>query len=128
MRYFLIDLLDRPRPGVMRQPLSVQRWLFRGAAGARRVRRDREVCRMNVLAVGIQGGIADALADVTTFVMRLVGALAVLFVGVLVAKVVARVARRVLDRAGFNRAVDRGGIRRFLAHSRYEPSQILGKL
>jgi hypothetical protein len=83
---------------------------------------------MRVLAVGFQDGIAGALAGATTFVVRLAGGVLVLLVGVFVAKVLARVAGRVLERAGFNRAVDRGGIRRFLTHSRYEPAQILAKL
>jgi hypothetical protein len=83
---------------------------------------------MTVLAVGFQDGIAGALTDITSFVIRLAGALLVLLVGVLVAKALARTTRRVLERTGFNRAVDRGGIRRFLAHSRYEPAHVLAKL
>jgi Conserved TM helix len=83
---------------------------------------------MTVLAVDVQGGIAGALTDITSFLVRLAGALLVLLIGYLVAKLLVRATRRVLERVGFNRAVDRGGIRRFLAHSRYEPAQILAKV
>jgi Conserved TM helix len=83
---------------------------------------------MTVLAVSFQDGIAGAWNDIAAFAVRLAAAALVLLFGVFVAKVLTRATGKALERTGFNRAVDRGGIRRFLAHSRYEPAQVLAKL
>jgi Conserved TM helix len=83
---------------------------------------------MTVLAVSFQDGIAGAWNDIAALAVRLAAAALVLLLGLLVAKVLTRATGKTLERTGFNRAVDRGGVRRFLAHSRYEPAQVLAKL
>jgi hypothetical protein len=80
------------------------------------------------LAVDFQGGISTAWANVATFVPKLVAALLILVAGYLVARLVSRILDRVLERVGFDRAVERGGLRQALARSRYEPSDILATL
>jgi len=80
------------------------------------------------LAVDFQGGITSAWSNVITFVPKLAAALVIILVGYLVAKVVASVLNKVLERVGFDRAVERGGLRQALARSRYDPSDVIAKL
>jgi hypothetical protein len=80
------------------------------------------------LAVDFQGGIENAWSNVATFVPKLAAALLILLVGYLVAKTVASLLNKVLERVGFDRVVERGGVRRVLARSKYDPSDILAKL
>ena len=80
------------------------------------------------LAVDYQGGIENAWSNVATFVPKLLAALAILLVGYLVARVVAGILNKVLERVGFDRVVERGGVRQVLARSKYDPSDILAKL
>jgi hypothetical protein len=80
------------------------------------------------LAVDVQGGVSSAWSNVVTFVPKLAAALVIILVGYLVAKVVASVLDKVLERVGFDRAVERGGLRQALARSRYDPSDVIAKL
>jgi prepilin signal peptidase PulO-like enzyme (type II secretory pathway) len=80
------------------------------------------------LAVDFQGGVTSAWSNVITFVPKLVAALLIILVGYLLAKVIASVLNKVLERVGFDRAVERGGVRQALARSKYDPSDIIAKL
>jgi hypothetical protein len=80
------------------------------------------------LAVDLQSGLSNAWADVIAFVPKLLAALVVLLVGYLVAKAVAGVLNKVLERVGFDRAVERGGVKQALARSKYDPSDIIAKI
>ena len=73
-------------------------------------------------------GIEDAWTRVATFVPKFAGFLVVLLIGYLVAKAIAKIANGVLERVGFDRAVERGGIKRALENSKYDASDIVGKL
>jgi hypothetical protein len=80
------------------------------------------------VAVDFQGGIENAWSNVATFVPKLVAALVILMVGYFVAKLIARILNTVLERVGFDRAVERGGIKQTLARSKYDASDIVAKL
>jgi hypothetical protein len=80
------------------------------------------------LAVDFQGGVSSAWSNVITFVPKLAAALLIILVGYLIAKVIASVLNKVLERVGFYRAVERGGIKQALARSSYDPSDIIAKL
>jgi hypothetical protein len=80
------------------------------------------------LAVDFQGGVTSAWSNVITFVPKLAAALLIIVVGYLIAKVVASVLNKVLERVGFDRAVERGGVKQALARSKYDPSDLLAKL
>jgi Conserved TM helix len=80
------------------------------------------------LAVDFQGGVSSAWSNVITFVPKLAAALLIILVGYLIAKVIASVLNKVLERVGFDRAVERGGIKQALARSKYDPSDIIAKL
>src|SRR5215203_5232704 len=80
------------------------------------------------LAVDYQGGIQNAWSNVATFVPKLVAALVIVLVGYFVAKLISRLLDRILERVGFDRVVERGGLRQVLARSKYDPSDVLAKL
>jgi hypothetical protein len=52
----------------------------------------------------------------------------ILVIGWIVAKLVAKAIDKVLERVGFDRAVERGGIRKALQNSRYDASDIVSKI
>jgi len=70
----------------------------------------------------------DLVNDVVTFLPKLLVFLAILIVGILVARMLARIANAVLERLGFDSAVERGGVRRALDRSKYDASDIVAKL
>ena len=52
----------------------------------------------------------------------------ILVIGWLVAKLIAKAIDKVLERVGFDRAVERGGIRKALQNSKYDASTIVSKI
>lgn len=74
----------------------------------------------------------DALNDmwrsVATFAPKLVAFLLILIIGLIVAKLISKAVDKILERVGFDRAVERGGVKRALANSRYDASTIAGKI
>ncbi|MFB7722484.1 hypothetical protein [Nocardia sp. NPDC056100] len=80
------------------------------------------------LAIDIQQGLSDAWSSVATFVPKFAGFLAILIIGWLVAKLVARLVTRILHQVGFDRLVERGGIKDMLARSSYDAVGIIAKL
>lgn len=80
------------------------------------------------LGVDFQQGWTDAWTRIATFLPKLVGFLFILVIGYFVAKLLARVLNSVLERIGFDRLVERGGLKQTLAKSKYDPSDILAKI
>jgi hypothetical protein len=70
----------------------------------------------------------DALRSVALFVPKLVAFLAILVIGYFIAKLVGKAVDKVLERVGFDRAVERGGVKKALSKSKYDASDIVGKL
>ncbi len=81
-----------------------------------------------VEAINYQRGVENAWSNVATFIPKLVIFLLILVVGYFVAKAVTKILSRVLTKVGFDRAVERGGIRKALESSQYDASDILAKL
>jgi hypothetical protein len=75
-----------------------------------------------------RAGLGDAWASIATFLPKLLGFLVVLVIGYLIAKAIAKLVDGLLERVGFDRMVERGGIGRALERSRFDASDILGKL
>ncbi|MEO5899781.1 MAG: hypothetical protein ABIR68_06565 [Ilumatobacteraceae bacterium] len=73
-------------------------------------------------------GIQSAWNDLVRFVPRLIGFLLVLVIGYLVAKAISKALNAILERVGFDKAVERGGVRKALAQSKYDASDIVAKL
>ncbi|MEU4393392.1 hypothetical protein [Kribbella sp. NPDC023855] len=76
----------------------------------------------------IEQGLNDAWSAIATFVPKLIIFLAILVIGWIIAKVVAKLVNTALERVGFDRAVERGGIKQALARSQYDASDIIAKL
>lgn len=72
--------------------------------------------------VDLGKGVSDAFGNVAAFVPKLLAFLVILIVGYFVAKAIAKVLAKVLERVGFDRAVERGGVKKALAQSKYEPA------
>ncbi|WP_238885409.1 mechanosensitive ion channel family protein [Mycobacterium sp. IDR2000157661] len=74
----------------------------------------------------------DALRDmwrtVATIAPKLLVFILILIIGWIVAKLVAKAIDKVLERVGFDRAVERGGIRKALDNSKYDASTIVSKI
>lgn len=79
-------------------------------------------------AIDYHTGVENAWSNVATFVPKLVAFLVILVIGYVIAKAVARILTRVLQKVGFDRLVERGGIRRVLEGSQYDAAGILSKL
>ena len=73
-------------------------------------------------------GLGDAFSSIATFLPKVAGFLLILVIGYFVAKAVAKVLDRVLERVGFDKAVERGGVGKALTKSQYDASGILGKI
>ncbi|WP_043634780.1 mechanosensitive ion channel family protein [Nonomuraea candida] len=78
--------------------------------------------------MNIGQGIADAWRIIATFVPRLIGFLVILVIGWLVAKALEKIVDKVLERVGFDRAVERSGVRRWLERSKYDASSLIAKI
>ncbi len=78
--------------------------------------------------VDVGGAVSDMLRSVLLFVPKLLLFLAILVIGWLVARLLLRVVGKLLDRIGFDRWVERGGIKAALARSKYDATNIVAKL
>lgn len=79
-------------------------------------------------AVDFGQGVSSAWTSIANFVPKLVAFLVIMVIGWIVAKVVAKVVSKVLEKVGFNRVVERGGLKQMLAKSKYDVSGIISKL
>jgi hypothetical protein len=68
------------------------------------------------------------LTSVVTFVPKLIAFLLILVIGLLIAKAISKAAGKVLQRVGFDKAVERGGIKKALANSDYDAATIVGRI
>ena len=76
----------------------------------------------------IVGGMSLAWANIVTFVPKFVVFLAIVIGGYFLAKFLARLFDGLLERLKFDNLVERGGVKRILAKSGYDASDLLAKL
>jgi hypothetical protein len=76
----------------------------------------------------IFAGLGVAAARVGTFLVQFVGFLAVLLIGWIVARIVQSAIAGILHRANFDRLVERGGVNKALARSKYDAAGILARI
>jgi hypothetical protein len=76
----------------------------------------------------MRDALRDGLTTIAEFVPKLALFLVILVVGIIIAKVIAKALNALLERAGFDRAVERGGIKRALSSSKMDASDIVAKL
>lgn len=70
----------------------------------------------------------DALSAALEFLPKLLGFLLILIIGYFIAKIIAKVIAKVLQKVGFDRAVEKGGVKKALEKSQYDASDILAKI
>lgn len=83
---------------------------------------------MTEASINFGTGVSNAWSNVATFIPKLVVFLIILIVGYLIAKAIAKILSAALTRVGFDRLVERGGIKTALARSQYDASDILAKI
>jgi len=77
---------------------------------------------------GFREGLENAWSSVAVFLPKLLGFLLILIIGYFIAKAIGTAIDKVLERVGFDRAVERGGVKRALARSKFDASDLVGKL
>lgn len=89
----------------------------------------KELVSLFILAqVDIGNSLENAWARVVELTPQIVLFLVILIVGWFVAKLIAKVVDTILDKVGFDRWVERGGVRKALGRTEYEPSDLLAKV
>lgn len=81
-----------------------------------------------MFAVEYSEGIENAWSNIAEFVPKLVVFFIILLVGWIVAKVVEKAVNGLLERASFDQAVERGGIKKALDKSQMDASDMLAKV
>lgn len=76
----------------------------------------------------MKDALTSGLTTVANFVPKLVIFLLILIIGLLVAKAIGKALSALLTKVGFDRAVERGGVKQALANSSLDASDIIGKL
>ena len=76
----------------------------------------------------MENALNELWVAVALYVPKIVMFLLILVIGWIVAKVLGKAADKILERVGFDRAVERGGVKRALAKSQYDASSIVGRL
>ncbi len=79
-------------------------------------------------AIDYGTGVSNAFSNVATFVPKLLIFLVILIIGFIIAKAITKAVSAVLSRVGFDKAVERGGVRKALESSKYDASDILAKV
>jgi hypothetical protein len=79
-------------------------------------------------AIDFEGGFERAWDSIITFVPKLVGFLLILGIGYFIAKAIEKVLDRILERVGFDRLVERGGLKAALSRSKLDASSILARI
>jgi mechanosensitive ion channel-like protein len=89
---------------------------------------EEAVAMADLAAVDFGEGISNAWSAIATFVPKLLAFLVILLIGWLIAKALSKVVDKVLERVGFDRVVERGGVNRMMAGSKYDASGVIAKL
>lgn len=76
----------------------------------------------------MQDALKDGLSTVASFVPKLLLFLVILVIGIFIAKAIGKALSAILERVGFDRAVERGGVRKALANSKYDASDVVAKI
>jgi hypothetical protein len=72
--------------------------------------------------------VTSGLSTLADFLPKLVGFLLILVIGLIIAKLIAKAIGGVLEKVGFDGAVERGGVKKALEKSKFDASDIVGKL
>ena len=78
--------------------------------------------------VNLTQGIEQAWTAFMTFIPKLLLAVVIVVVGYFIAKLLCRALSVVLRKVGFDRLVERGGVKRVLERTKYDASSLLGRI
>ncbi len=76
----------------------------------------------------LENGLKDGISTIAQFLPKLVLFLVILIVGLLIAKAIGKALSALLERVGFDRAVERGGVKKAMASSTMDASDVVAKL
>ena len=76
----------------------------------------------------LTNALSSGLSIVANFVPKLVIFLLILIIGLFIAKAIGKALGALLEKAGFDKAVERGGIKDALAKSKFDASDIVAKI
>ena len=83
---------------------------------------------INLAAVDVGSTVTSGIATITTFIPKLIGFLVILLVGYFIATAVAKILDKVLEKVGFDGAVEKGPVKQALSNSQYDASDIVSNL
>ncbi len=76
----------------------------------------------------LESGLRNGLSNVIEFVPKLLAFILILVIGLFIVKMIAKAIEKVLEKVGFDKAVERGGIKKALEGSKFDASDIVSKL
>jgi Conserved TM helix len=76
----------------------------------------------------LETGLRDGISTIAEFLPKLVLFLVILVVGLIIAKAIGKALSALLEKVGFDRAVERGGVKRAMANSKMDASDVVAKL
>lgn len=79
-------------------------------------------------AIDIGGGLSSAWTSVANFVPKLVAFLVILLIGWIIARVLRAIVATVLRKVGFDRVVERGGVKQMLDRNNWDASELIAKI
>ena len=81
-----------------------------------------------MIAIEWSEGVENAWNDVARIVPKFIAFLLILLIGYFIAKAIGKIADKLLERVGFDRAVERGGVGKALEKSKFDASDIVSKV
>jgi len=81
-----------------------------------------------MIAIEWSEGVENAWNDVARIVPKFIALLVILLIGYFIAKAIGKIADKLLERVGFDRAVERGGVGKALEKSKFDASDIVSKV
>ena len=76
----------------------------------------------------MRDALENGLDSVAVFLPKLIGFLLILIIGYFIAKIIAKAIGKLLEKVGFDRAVERGGVKKALDRSTFDASDLVAKL
>ena len=73
------------------------------------------------------GSVGDAIGSIVLFLPALLAFIAVLVIGYIVAKALQKLTNAVLERVGFDKLVERGGVKKAMSRSKYDASDLMAR-
>jgi hypothetical protein len=82
----------------------------------------------SLAAIDIGGGLSSAWTSVANFVPKLIAFLVIFLIGWIIARVLRAVVATVLRKVGFDKVVERGGIKQMLERGNWDASELIARV